>query len=89
MDIFQSKSSLNPDNIPSPLKGQETVRKTIDKKVEAPPGGGQKQDSPILTFPGIMSGAAGQFAHLYSSYLEPPAHFFYIAFLACLGALKN
>lgn len=39
-----------------------------------------------LPFPDIMSGPAGDFANLYSSYLEPPIHFFYICFLACLGS---
>jgi hypothetical protein len=39
-----------------------------------------------LTFPDdIMSGLAGKFADLYSTYLEPPTHFFYICFLSCLG----
>jgi hypothetical protein len=39
-----------------------------------------------LTFPDdIMSGLAGNFADLYSTYLEPPAHFFYVCFLASLG----
>lgn len=39
-----------------------------------------------LPFPEIMSGLAGECADLYSSYLEPPKHFFYICFLACLGS---
>jgi hypothetical protein len=39
-----------------------------------------------LIFPDIMSGLAGEYANLYSSYLEPPVHFFYICFLACLGS---
>ncbi len=39
-----------------------------------------------MPFPDIMSGVAGEFANLYSSYLEPPAHFFYISFLTCLGS---
>lgn len=37
------------------------------------------------TFPDIMAGAAGEFAKVYSSHLEPPAHFFYMSYLACLG----
>ena len=36
-------------------------------------------------FPDILSGVAGDFAQLYSSYLEAPLHFFYMAFLTCLG----
>jgi len=40
-----------------------------------------------LVFPDdIMSGLAGKFADLYSTYLEPPAHFFYFCFLSCLGS---
>ena len=38
-------------------------------------------------FPEIMAGVAGDFAKLYSSYLEVPSHFFYIAFLTCLGII--
>ena len=33
----------------------------------------------------IMSGVAGEVAELYSSYLESPKQFFYMAFLTCLG----
>ena len=36
-----------------------------------------------------MSGVAGDFANLYSSYLEPPIYFFYMAFLACLGSVLS
>lgn len=39
-----------------------------------------------LSFPDIMAGAAGDFAKLYASYLEVPAHFFFISYLTCLGA---
>jgi len=39
-----------------------------------------------LAFPDIMSGLAGEFAEKYSSYLEPPKHFFYISLLACIGS---
>lgn len=38
-----------------------------------------------LQFPDIMSGAAGEFARVMASYLEPASHFFYMAFLTCLG----
>ncbi|MGO9373797.1 MAG: hypothetical protein ACLQBD_17035 [Syntrophobacteraceae bacterium] len=33
----------------------------------------------------IMSGAAGEFTSLYSSYLEVPVAFLYMAFLTCMG----
>jgi hypothetical protein len=39
-----------------------------------------------LAFPEeVMAGLAGDFAELYSRYLEVPKHFFYIGFLTCLG----
>ncbi len=46
------------------------------------------QPEPVdLSFPEeIMSGVAGDFARLYSNYLEVPVHFFYMGFLTCLGA---
>jgi len=40
-----------------------------------------------LAFPEIMSGVAAEFAQVYSSYMEPPKHFFFMAFLTCLGNL--
>ncbi|UCG11524.1 MAG: DUF3987 domain-containing protein [Deltaproteobacteria bacterium] len=41
-----------------------------------------------LEFPSwVMTGVAGDFASLYSSYLEVPAHFFFMAFLTCLGSI--
>src|SRR3990170_4525961 len=33
-----------------------------------------------------MTGAAGAFAHLYSSYMEAPKQFFYMSYLTCLGS---
>lgn len=45
----------------------------------------EPQVQPPLAFPDIMSGVAGSFGEIYASYLEPPAHFFYMAFLTCLG----
>jgi len=41
-----------------------------------------------LTFPvHIMTGAAGNFADLMSGYMEPPPHFFFLAYLTCVGSL--
>lgn len=34
----------------------------------------------------VMDGLAGEFADLYSTYLESPKQFFYMAFLTCLGS---
>src|SRR5208283_4127871 len=44
-----------------------------------------QENNPSLTFPDIMSGAAGDFAEVYSHHMEPPKHFFYMAYLTCLG----
>jgi len=35
----------------------------------------------------VMSGAAGDFAEIYSSVLESPIQFFYMSYLTCLGAM--
>jgi hypothetical protein len=37
----------------------------------------------------VMTKVAGDFAKLYSSYLESPPEFFYIAFLTCLGSVLS
>jgi hypothetical protein len=39
-----------------------------------------------LQFPDIMSGAAGDFAGAYSAISESPKHFYYLAWLTCLGS---
>ena len=38
-------------------------------------------------FPDVMAGPAGDFAELYSRYLEVPQHFLFLAYLACLGSV--
>jgi Bifunctional DNA primase/polymerase, N-terminal len=44
------------------------------------------ETSRLRTFPPeVMTGAAGAFAHLYSSYMEPPKEFFFMSYLTCLG----
>jgi hypothetical protein len=43
-------------------------------------------DQDPLKFPPIMAGVAGEFADLYTSVLETPAHFLFISFLTCLGS---
>lgn len=37
-------------------------------------------------FPNIYYGVAGEFAELYSNYLESPKEFFFMAYLTCLGS---
>jgi hypothetical protein len=46
----------------------------------------QEQDP--LAFPeDVMKGLAGDFAKVYSEVMEPPAHFFFLSFLTCLGSV--
>jgi 5S rRNA maturation endonuclease (ribonuclease M5) len=40
-----------------------------------------------FAFPDIMAGAAGRFAEIYSSHLEPAPQFFFMSYLTCLGNL--
>lgn len=40
-------------------------------------------------FPNVLKGVAGAFAIIYSSYLEVPAHFFFMGFLTCLGSFLS
>lgn len=48
----------------------------------------EKESNSFLKFPGhIIKGAAGYYADVLSDCMEPPRHFFFIAFLTCLGAV--
>lgn len=50
----------------------------------------QIQPQPLtLEFPPVMGGLAGDFAKLYSSHLEAPAHFFFMGFLVGLGTVLS
>jgi hypothetical protein len=42
-----------------------------------------------LLFPDIMEGVAGDFARVFSRYLEAPEHFFFLSFLTCLGSILS
>ncbi len=46
----------------------------------------RNEPATIEDFPNIMDGVAGEFAKLYSRYLEPPKEFFYMGFLSVLGS---
>lgn len=69
----------------SPFMGGYEKTRAIEATTE------EKEDKPQtnlvdpLDFPDIMAGAAGEFARVLSSNLEPPGQFFYMAYLACLG----
>ena len=74
--------------------GEETIRKAIDATTEvykpkAEPKEPAHNFTPTgtdgLAFPDIMTGAAGKYADLYSSYLETPKPFLFMAFLTVLG----
>jgi len=45
------------------------------------------EDTDPLAFPEIMTGAAGEFAEVYSAALEVPMHFLYISYLTCLRSI--
>jgi hypothetical protein len=48
--------------------------------------GPKKETRSEISFPyEVMTGLAGAFANLFSSYTEAPAQFYYFAFLTCLG----
>ncbi len=67
----------------------QTIQRAIEKTNEVYRGpsinASPLHEKSVLTFPDIMTGVAGEYADLYSTYLEAPKHFFYISFLACLG----
>ncbi len=44
-----------------------------------------ERDYPGIDFPNVIEGVAGDFASLYSNYLESPPEFFSTCFLTCLG----
>lgn len=69
------------DNIPSMMAIEQRVKEGITRFTEANPAPAD------LVFPAdVMTGAAGDFAKLYAAYLEAPAHFFFVAYLTCLGS---
>lgn len=50
----------------------------------------QKENESPLSFPGqIITGAAGYFADVLSACMEPPRHFFFMAYLVCLGTILS
>lgn len=68
----------------------EKVNYEINLYEDSEAQGGPTCPSDPLIFPeGIIDGVAGQFALLYSEHLEVPTHFFYMAFLTCLGSVLS
>jgi hypothetical protein len=82
--------------------GQHTINKTIEQNTEvySPPA---KKGVEVFTnediiqipnksisFPkGVITGVAGEFANLYSRYIEAPLVFLYFSFLCCLGSILS
>lgn len=74
--------------------GEHTIQVAVDTTPETfDQGQKERQHEPqeenttanLTAFPPIISGAAGEFAKVYSSVLEAPEHFFFISYLTCLG----
>ena len=64
-------------------KNTETSSKQLESTAQS-----SQTDEESSEFPSSsMAGVAAEFAELYSSYLEVTSHFFYMAFLTCLGAV--
>jgi hypothetical protein len=72
-----------------PTGGQCPLDQTLpNTNVHKPPPECNPQEGG-LTFPDIVSGLAGEFADLYSQYLEVPRHFLYMSFLTCAGSILS
>jgi len=91
------KDKMTPDQVADDLMLQIQNAKSYFEKPKNPIlgqessneiGRAEAEENP-LEFPDVMSGLAGDFADLYSSYLESPRHFFYIGFLTCLGSILS
>ena len=67
---------------------REYARGPGPEKIKNEPGP-EANGSP-LTFPDhIMTGAAGHFSAVMAECMEPPQHFFFLAYLTCLGAVLS
>lgn len=81
------------------LNDPESIRAAVDAVAEEErrkfaPGADQaetpKENGAPLAFPShIMTGAAGYFSGVLADCMEPPRHFFFMAYLACLGAMLS
>lgn len=90
-EVIEILLGWNKKNDP-PLQDSEIIR-TVQSVSATHLRNEKKQDRQLekvpksSQFPDIMKGLAGDFARLYSSHLESPVHFFFIAFLVCLGSV--
>ena len=77
------REKLENADIDGAVNAFESIYESLQETYVAPENAVCDSDS---SFPDVMTGLAGDFAVLYSSYLESPREFFYMAFLTCLGA---
>lgn len=94
IDVLFRKSGLYREKWDREDYRNKTISIAIEKTTETYPKQLQNAtqsrhaDKESSEFPSSsMAGVAGEFAELYSSYLEVPPHFFYMAFLTCLGTV--
>jgi len=81
------------------LNDPESIRAAVDAVAEEErrkfaPGADQaetpKENGSPLPFPAhIITGAAGYFSDVLADCMEPPRHFFFMAYLACLGSVLS
>ena len=95
-EIYNSIKMVNRDRCQPPLPDAElrSIAKSVaryqpDTKTAITTDILPDDQSADMAFPDIMSGAAGDFAKVYSDYLEPPKRFFYISYLCCLGSILS
>jgi hypothetical protein len=77
------------------IQGAEKIKKgtpideaLADLQVITPSETKDTDKASILDFPAhIITGAAGNFADIFSHTMEAPAHFFFISYLTCLGSV--
>jgi len=74
--------------MPSGGSIKAAVAGRIEEERPPEPAGVEEPNGSPLAFPvHVMTGAAGYFAEVMGSYMEPPPHFFFMAYLTCLGSL--
>lgn len=82
------------------FQSADEIRQAVNERTEAErkqyaPGTNQAAEAPKengapLAFPShIMTGAAGCFSEVLADCMEPPRHFFFMAYMACLGAVLS
>ena len=86
--IAQTPETYSPSKQNKPMGNAPPVIEPNQTCIEQP----QQEESEFCKslFPAsVMSGVAGAFADLFSSYTESPVQFYYFAFLTCLGNILS